>query len=169
MKLKFILLFLLLNCLAYSQNSKLDAKIDEQEYQIDYPKNWKIDTSGKYGISFCLYVGANELIGNFGENINLMIQDIKSLNLDIDKYTELSENQIRANADLIESKRIRRNDLDCQQLLYEATLKDRKLKFRQYYFIKNGKAYVLTFTATKETYDKYIEISEKVMSTFIIK
>ena len=139
MKLKFTILLFLINYFAHSQNSKLEAKIDEPNYRIDYPKDWKIDTSGKFGMSFCIYVGANELIGDFGENINLMIQDVKTLNLDIDKYTELSESQIRANADLIESKRIRRNDLDCQQLMYEATLKDKRLKFRQYYFIKKAK------------------------------
>ncbi|HWZ23591.1 MAG TPA: PsbP-related protein [Cytophagaceae bacterium] len=167
--LKIIAILLITTSFSFGQTPTLDQKIDELSYSIKYPSTWKIDNTGRNGITFLLFAEKESQNDNFGENINLLIQDLHSMNLDLDKYTQISEEQIKANGNLIESKRISKNRIDSQQLTYEALFKTNQLKFRQYYFLKDEKAYILTFTATTETYDKYIEIAEKIMNTFKVK
>jgi hypothetical protein len=170
MKLTLSLIFLLLIGTGYSQNQKLDSRIDQPNYSIKYPSNWKIDNTGKNGASFYLFAQKDGQINNFGENINLLIQDLHSMNLDLKKYTHISEDQIKIHGTLIESKRITKNSIQGQAIIYEAiSAKGLRLKFRQYYFLKNEKAYILTYTAKKETYDWYIQLAEKIMATFKIK
>ena len=169
MRLHFSLIFLFLFSVGFSQKQELDAIINVAAYSIKYPSVWKIDTTGRNGTAFYLFAnkeGRNEI---FGENVNLLIQDLQGMHLDLKQYTEISENQIKSFGTIIESKLITRNSIEGQSVIYEGTFKDYHLKFRQYYFLKNDKAYILTYTAKSDTYDSYIETAEAIMATFVIK
>jgi hypothetical protein len=44
-----------------------------------------------------------------------------------------------------------------------------KLKFEQYYFISENKAYVLTYTSEEKNYLKYLESAQIILNSFRIK
>lgn len=171
MKIKFLLISLIIFQFASCQSNKKSniKEINKNGYTISYPSDLKLDESGKLGSEFLLYIEKADSTDNFTHNINLIIQNLESLNLDLNKFVEITENQIKANGNLISSERIKTDNSEFQKLIYSAQLNNFDLKFIQYDFVVNNKAYILTFTAKENEFDKYSSEMEKIMKTFEIK
>lgn len=99
----------------------------------------------------------------------MLIQNLEGMNLDLTKFTEISENQINANGKLISSTRKNVYGLEFQELVFEANLNGKYLKFYQQYFVKNSSAFILTFTALTNHYDKLINEAQIIINTFKLK
>jgi len=164
------LLTLLISSLAIGQTNQKDWKtLNENGYEIQYPDGWDLDKSGQMGTSFILLSRLSLPQDKFRENVNLMIQDLKGMNIDLIKYVEISEGQIRTlitNGDIIASNRQKANGLDYQKVIYTGDQGIYKLKFEQYYWVKNEKAIVLTFTCEINQFEKYKEIGERILNSF---
>jgi len=171
MKIKLLLILLLSFQLSNCQSNKKKSvkEINKNGYTLSYPSNLKLDESGKQGSDFMLFTEKKNSADNFIENINLIVQNLETLNLDLNEFVELTENQIKANANLISSERIKNSNVEFQKLIYSAHLNNFDLKFIQYDFVKNNKAYILTFTAKEDEFEKYSYDMEKIMKTFEIK
>jgi hypothetical protein len=146
--------------------------IDRGSYSIQYPLAWIIDTSRQFGSDLFLLSANESEMDKFKENVNVMIQNLKGLNLDLDKFVQVSESQVKTyvtNGKVLESKRINQNGLEFHKLIYLGTQGAFSLKTEQYYFIKDEKAFVVTFVAEEDQFDKYIVIAEKMMQSFKIK
>ncbi|MCJ7758856.1 MAG: hypothetical protein MUP24_12010 [Gillisia sp.] len=171
MKIKLLLILLLVFQLSSCQsNGKNDTKeINKNGYSLSYPSNLKLDESGNQGSEFMLFTEKTNSSDNFVENINLIIQNLETLNLDLSKFVEITENQIKANGKLISSERIKNNTSEFQKLIYSFHLNNFDLKFIQYDFVENDKAYILTFTAKENEFEKYSADMEKIMKTFELK
>ena len=165
MKQKLFLLLLLVSKIIYAQT--LEKKIDENLYSINYPSSWKLDNTGRNNSEFFLF--ASPIDVNFGSNINLLIQNLEGMNLDLTKFTEISEKQINANGKLISSNRKSIGGLEFQELVFEANMNGRDLKFYQQYFVKNSNASILTFTALSNHYDKLVDEAQIIINTFKLK
>jgi serine/threonine-protein kinase len=90
----------------------------------------------------------------------------------LDKFVQVSENQVKtyiANGKVLESKRINQNGLEFHKLIYSGTQGVFSLNTEQYYFIKSEKAFVVTFVAEEDQFDKYIVIAEKMLQSFKVK
>lgn len=145
------------------------TSLNENGYSIQYPKNWDLDKSGQMGTSFIVLSQLSSQQDQFRENVNLLIQDLTGMNIDLDKYVEISEGQIRTmitNGKLLDSKRQSSNGTEFHKVIFTGDQGIYQLKFEQYYLIKNGKAYVLTLTCEINQYDKYKEIGEQILSSF---
>ncbi|NNT72354.1 hypothetical protein HKT18_09025 [Flavobacterium sp. IMCC34852] len=159
------LVLLLLSYTLYSQSP--DLKIFKgQTYQISYSDEWKLDETGRNSTEFYLFY--SPVVENFGNNINLLIQDLSGLNLDLDGYTDLSVKQIEAHGKILSSLRKTKNSIDYQELAFEVLYNNFAIKCFQFYFLKEAKAYVLTFTAEKNHYDNIIKEAQKVMESFVL-
>jgi hypothetical protein len=171
MNLKLLLSFLIASQFIFCQiNHKKEISIlNKTEFKISYSSDLKLDESGKNGMIFLLLTEKTNSEDNFAENINLMKQDLEKLNLNLDKYVEITENQIAERGKLIESKRFKRNGTEYQRLVYESFINNFDLKFLQYDFYKNNKAYILTFSAKKEEFDRYLKSMEEIMKSFKLK
>ncbi len=146
--------------------------IDRGSYSIQYPLAWIIDTSRQFGSDLFLLSPNESEMDKFKENVNVMIQNLKGLNLDLDKFVQVSESQVKTyvtNGKVLESKRINQNGLEFHKLIYLGAQGVFSLKTEQYYFIKDEKAFVVTFVAEEDQFDKYIVIAEKMMQSFKIK
>ena len=146
--------------------------LDQSGYSIQYPDSFQLNNSVQGGTAFALYSKQTSPQDNFKENINLLIQDLTGKNIDLDKYTEISENQIKkmiSNAKIIDSERIKSGDMEYQKMIFSGDQGQYNLKFEQYYRIVNEKAYVLTYTAVLDQFDKYQGVCEKIMNSFKIK
>ncbi|MGB3608104.1 hypothetical protein [Psychroserpens sp.] len=171
MKIKFLLIILTVFQFSSCQSNKKEEtkEIDKNGYTLTYTSDLKLDESGKQGSEFLLFTKKINANDNFVENINLIIQNLENLNLDLNKFVEITENQIKANGNLISSERIKINNSEFQKLIYSAHLNNFDLKFIQYDFVKNNNAYILTFTAKEDEFEKYSSDMEKIMKTFEIK
>ena len=70
---------------------------------------------------------------------------------------------------LIESKRLNENGSEFQKVVYTGDQGAYKLKFEQFYWIKNGKAYVLTLTCELEQFESFKATGEKILNSFRLK
>jgi len=177
----FVLTFMFVSLLALGQttptnsltNSKTDWQLlNENGYSIQYPQDWDLNKSGQMGMSFILLSRQTSQQDNFRENVNLLIQDLKGQNINLDKYVEISEGQIKTlitNGRLFMSKRLFENGSEFQKVIYTGDQGVYKLKFEQFYWIKNGKAYVLTLTCELEQFETYKVSGEKILNSFRLK
>jgi hypothetical protein len=169
--LYFIILVLSLN--SFGQIKETNWKtINESAFSIQYPDNWELNTDTIMGTSLILFSQQTSPDDKFRENINLIIQNLKGYNLNLNDYVTISEEQINkmvTNGKIIESSRLFKNNSEFQKIIFTGNQGVFELKFVQYYFIKEEKAYVLTFTCEEIRYEKYKFISEKILASFILK
>jgi hypothetical protein len=177
MKYIIAIFSLLISIWGYGQTQASKDKltfqtIDRGSYSIQYPQAWIIDTSKQFGSDLFLLSPHESEMDKFKENVNVMIQNLKGLNLDLDKFVQVSENQVTTyvtNGKVLESKRINQNGLEFHKLIYSGAQGVFSLKTEQYYFIKDEKAFVVTFVAEEDQFNKYIVIAEKMLNSFKIK
>ena len=145
--------------------------LSENDFKIEYPDNWELNRSGLMGTKFILFSKLSKSTDKFRENINLIIQDLTGSNITLDKYVEISENQIRTlvtNGKIIESKRVSDNEFEYHKMVYTGKQGAFDLKFIQYFWVLDNKAYVLTFTAEITEFDNFVQIGERIMNSFKI-
>ena len=173
MKKMAFLVFLLINVISFGQIKENNWKtIDENTYSVQYPENWELNTDKSMGTSFILFTQQTSTDDKFRENVNLIIQNLEGYNLNLDDYVSISEEQINkmvTNGKIIESKRLFKNNSEFQKVIFTGDQGIFNLKFIQYYFIKDEKAFVLTFTSEVTQYEKYKLISDKILASFILK
>jgi hypothetical protein len=141
-------------------------------YLIQYPGSWDLDKSGKGGTSFIILSKLSSQQDKFRENVNLIIQDLSGQNINLDKYVEISEGQVKTminKGKILESKRLNANKLEFHKIIYTGEQGIYLLKYEQYYWIKNNKAYVLTLTCEINQFDKFKIIGEKILNSFVLK
>ncbi|MES2555021.1 MAG: PsbP-related protein [Bacteroidota bacterium] len=146
--------------------------IETEEYSLQHPKEWKQEKQQQMGTEFMLMTSRTSALDEFKENINLVVQDISNTNLDLEKYTAISEEQIMEgmeNAEMISSERTKKHGETAQQIIYTASYGKRKLKFEQYYWIKNSKAFILTMTCEADQFDTYKKVGEEILESFRLK
>jgi len=143
----------------------------KDNYTIQYPSDWTLDESGSMGTSFFLFSPIESETDKFKENINLLIQNLAGQNLDLDKYTAISEEQIKTlmqGAEIVESKRIKTGSDEYHKLIYSGYQEANHLQFEQYYRIIGDKAYILTFSSEKDKFASTAPLGEKIMNTFLL-
>jgi hypothetical protein len=155
----------------FSQVQDSDWKtIDQPDYSLTYPARWTLDKGGQMGTKFILFTGQSK--SGFSDNLNLIIEDLGSAGFDLERYASLSEGQIRkmiANVEDIDSKRQKSGDKEFQEVIFKGDQGTLHLKWRQRYYLKGDKAYVLTFTSSQATYDQYTQLCQKLFDSFVLK
>jgi serine/threonine-protein kinase len=141
-------------------------------YEIQYPANWDIDKSGQMGMRFILLSEQASPQDKFRENVNLLTQNLTGLNIDMNAFVKISEDQVKAmfkGGKIYESKRVKNHGKSFHKLLYSGSQGSFVFKIQQYYWVENEKAYVLTFTCEAAAFDSYIETGDKIMNSFVLK
>lgn len=157
-----------------TDESSLDGwkHLADKDYSIQYPEDWELNQDGTAGTKFVILSKQKNAEDQFRENVNLIVQSLAGQNIDLDKYTEISEQQIKqliSNSNIKESTRVTTGKYPYQKDVYDGDQGIYKLTFEQYYWVIGDNAYVLTFTAEQTAYDEYKSMGEKIMNTFQIK
>ncbi len=145
--------------------------LKESNYSIQYPDNWDLNQVGQMGTKFILFSQLDSSNDNFRENVNLIIQDLSGKNIDLDKYVEITEGQVKtmiSNSSLIESKREKNNNGEFHKMVYTGDQGVFHLTFEQYFWVINDKAYVLTFTSEQNKFSSYKSIGEQILNSFLL-
>ncbi len=172
-KITAVLLFV--SIISFGQNNAKQEDwniLDTETYSIQYPLDWELNQNGQMSSSFVLFSALEPDEDLFRENVNLLIQDLSAYNLDLNQYTELSEGQVKtmiANSSIIESKRIKIGSEEYHRLIYTGDRSTFRLQFEQYYWVRNKKAFILTFTSEQDTFSKYKELGEAILNSFRFK
>lgn len=159
------------NTIFYETNPKWKT-FEVTNYLIQYPSEWKLNQSGLMESTFILFSPLESSQDQFRENVNLLIQDLSSSNLDLDLYAEISEGQLKKminNSRLIESKRIKTESEEYHRMIYTGDQGNYHLKFEQYFWVRNGKAFVLTLTCEESKFAVYKGIGEAILNSFEFK
>jgi hypothetical protein len=167
----FLLPFFLISQNEISKEKNWEI-LKSDNYSIEYSPEWFLSQKGDMGTLFFIFTKLESKQDVFSENVNLVTEDLSNQNIDLDKYTDLSEKQIASlitNSKIIESTRIKKEKADYHKIVYTGDQGKLKLKFVQHYFIKNEKAYVLTFTSEISKFSKYTKTAEKILNSFSIK
>lgn len=69
----------------------------------------------------------------------------------------------------IENSIIKINNLDAKKIIFTSTFEDKKLQFEEIFIIDNNFLYTITYTATQDTFDKYIKKVDKMVASIKIK
>ena len=179
---KLLSALLCLTFIACGQTPESNATIKETNpkwktfdgtgYSIQYPPEWELTQSGQMGTTLILFSTLESSQDQFKENVNLLIQDLTGHNIDLDKFTEISEGQVKTmitNSTIIESKRIKDGSDEYHRIIYTGDQGIYNLKFEQYYWVKNEKAYVLTLTCEEKKFNDYKEVGEGILNSFTFK
>lgn len=146
--------------------------LNEEEFTIQYPDTFELDRTRKMGVRFFLSTKRTSQQDIFSENVNLLIQDLQGLNMNLDKYVQISEAQIKTMLEkgkIIKSEKKLKNNKKYHRVMYSGKQGEFDLKWLQYYWVEQNKAYVLTLTCEQNQFDKYLLVGEGIMSTFRIK
>lgn len=147
-------------------------KLNDNQFSVEYPDDWDLDSSKQMGTSFILFSPVESEKDTFKENINLIIQDLKGMNIDLDQFAELSLGQIKSmvtNCVIDESKKIKNGSTEFHRIIYSGDQGVFHLQFEQYYIIQQEKAYVLTFVTEKTSFLKFKGTGEKILNSFLPK
>lgn len=146
--------------------------IEENGYSIQYPGSWDVDKSGAMGMSFMILSKQTTPQDQFRENVNLIIQDLTGQNINLEKFVELSQDQIKVmfvNLNILENKRMNSGGKEYQRVVYSGDLNQFKFTFQQYCWVVQDKAYILTLTCEAGQFDAYHETGDKIMNSFRFK
>lgn len=139
-------------------------------FSIEYPANWKLNENPQAGVLFNILAPTDTEKDDFRENVNLITQDLSNQPMTLNEFVQLSEKQINAMGNiaiLLSSKRIKTDKGEFHKLYYNYKPTPFQLTIEQFIWIKNGKAYILTFTAEMEAYVKYREMSQQILNSFV--
>jgi hypothetical protein len=146
--------------------------IDKKYYLIRYPNTWRLDTKPNGVIEFTLFLKYLEGERTVQENINFITQDmanVKEVKVDLDKYVELSEWDIKTRMGaeyLLESRRILKGGVEFHKIRYRHILEDVLCEYIQYYFFKNDTIQILTYGAEFEHFESAKKEALEIMASF---
>jgi hypothetical protein len=108
---------------------------------------------------------------SFSENVNLMIQNLAGMNIDLQKYKEITEQQLKelgGESKIYQSAILTQDKMPHFRMDYEMTQEGRTLRFTAMCYIKNEQAYLLTFTASLADYEKFKNAGESILKSFVL-
>jgi hypothetical protein len=174
--MKFVQTLILL-ALTYSGFSQIDnagEKMDfsKDNYKIQYPKSWNLDTSRAMGTEFFIMAPLENGTDKFRENAHLIIQNLAGQNIDLVKYKKITEGQIAemtTEGKVFESVILKSDKGEYYKITYAMTQRKFRLKITSFCYIRNDKAYLLTFTSEYDKYDQYKKTGENILNSFVLK
>ncbi len=172
MKIILTTLFLALTTLSYSQTTTQKIEYINQLYQIKYPKNWQLDSSKTMGTDLIIFAPLENESDQFSENVNIIIQNLAGKNIDLEKYKQITDKQFENpafNIKVSESEIVKIGNESFYMTTYEMTQGKRRLKISSKCFIKNDKAFLVTFTSEIEKYESYKEMGDEILNTFKLR
>jgi hypothetical protein len=163
---------LLLYNWCFSQTDSTKKTFIKDNYQIQYPSTWKIDTSRTMGTEFMIFAPKENDTDVFSENVNFIIQNLQGTQIDLEKYKQISEKQYSeffSDVQIFESAIIKDHSNEFYRSSFAMTQGKFRIRITAVCFIKNEKAYLLTFTSEFANYERFKSVGEEMLNSFSIK
>lgn len=159
-------LYLLALITAFSiQINWLEYTDSNYHFKMKYPDTWATGAEQGMLIFKTEKAGADD---NFQENVNVIIQDLSKQPMTLAEFTKLSLDQygqMGETVQMISIDDIKLAGSPAKRAVLQMNYYGMALKLKQLWFIKDNKAYLLTYTALDSTYTKFeAEATEMMMS-----
>ena len=139
-----------------------------QNFNIDYPDTWSSQNRDDFFATGVVFVSPLEDDSDqFKERVSVLIEDLAK-DTSLAQYTEESLAEIKRLSDpnIKEAQTINLGADEGRQIVYTSQENELPVQRMQTWSVKNNQAYVITYTAKPETYDKYLLTVEKMIESF---
>lgn len=154
---KIALAVLLFICIVTFVNKVFADKFSGDGFYLEYPKYWKAVKKARLTLFFP--PRENKV------DVTVKWEDLRAYGLDFLDYVGISitdVEQAAAGARLISNTKGFINGKSA----FTALLESKKLKYKQAYILDYPRAYVITYTAPKKDFDKYLREANRMISSF---
>ncbi|PIR75517.1 MAG: hypothetical protein CO030_02820 [Candidatus Magasanikbacteria bacterium CG_4_9_14_0_2_um_filter_42_11] len=135
-----------------------------------YPADWKQEKNPNgNGVVFLAKAGADGLQSNVG----FTKQDLSAFPpVTLDQYTGIIKDDTMKrlkNANILTTDKTMLGGMEAGVMTYTAEYpekSDKPMKIRNTYVLKDKNAYILTYTATEDTFDMYLEDAKAIEASF---
>jgi hypothetical protein len=142
--------------------------LSKPAYSIKYPDDWRLEESNN--TTFTLGAPSDGDGDAFVENIHFVSYPVTGyLPKDYAQYSKTSLPQKIKGFKVLEEKEIKQGGKTGYYMIFKGKQNNQALKWKQYYFIKNGTAYVLTFTAQENMFSTYMSKIGTTLNSFTVK
>ncbi len=165
-----LLIFISAQSMAQTDTLAKPSILDMKVYKMTIPTGWKIK-EGCVANQCTLLSPADTLsfFDKYTESINLTFNKLPSSKYTVDQYATFSINYLPKavnNFKVIEKKKIKPNLI---RLTYAGEKNGIEQTWRQYYHVKYGNVYIVTFSAETTKYAYHQPIVEPFLDSFMVK
>lgn len=160
---------------ANSQNNDWQT-FENEKCSVKYPSTWTMqeltEEFTSLGIEFSIVSAKENDKDEFFENVNFLSEPLTDPNSTLDTYANDVETLLKSfikGYKKISSKKVNSQNGDFFMIEYTGKLGTAGLYWLQYTTVKNGKNYILSFTAEKKNYKLYKPTFETIWQSFLIK
>lgn len=148
---------------------------EARHFKIEYPANWE----QKEMFNAALFLSPKDATADlFQENLNVMVQDLSTsaTPIDLEAYTKISKQQIAGTYGESAIEYIKDREFlgyVAKEMIYFMPMPTKgggtiQLKLWQIWFIKDNKAYLITYTSEDKEFDNYFNTIKKAVDSFTL-
>lgn len=144
--------------------------LDFKPYRIDYPSSWRLKAS--CAVNECSILSPADTLSwpdGYTESINLTFNPLPSASYTVDQYAKFSIDylpKVVKNFKVVEKKKLKSNVV---RVTYSGEKDTHKQTWRQYYYVKSSKVYIVTFSTETSKYAVYQPFIEPFLNSFTLK
>src|ERR671922_2863573 len=132
------------------------------EIQIQYPSDWRrLDLSFLQDSADINFYSLSDT--SLAKNLKIQVNNLPFHNMTLEEYTNTQINPIEEN--LLESSTTTLADIPGYKIVFSNI---EGLKTMQVWTVKDNKAYIITYVAKEEDYEKDLQIAQKIIDSFEI-
>jgi serine/threonine-protein kinase len=139
-----------------------------QGFRINYPDNWSAQNRDDFFATGVVFFSPLEDDSDqFKERVSILRENLAN-NTSLRQYTEQSLAEIKrlSDPDVDEAQKINLGENEGRQIVYSGEENGRPVQRMQTWLVKDNQAYVITYTAKSESYDKYLPTVAKMIESF---
>ena len=140
----------------------------ERGFRVNYPTAWsKQNRDDFFATGVVFFSPLEEDTDKFKERVSVLVENL-SEDTSLDKYTEQSLLEIEKLSDpnVGEPQTISLGENEGKQVVYDSEENGKPVQRMQAWSVEDNNAYVITYTAESDTYDKYLPTVEKMIESF---
>ncbi len=152
-----------------AQTTNTNSRFAGKGFIIEFPSSWSLDTSHMMKTECILFASPEGDNDRFRENINVLIQPLGDPLFSLEKYKTISEQQLTHLPGKIETEEsaiILKDGKTYYRMSYVLSQEQFQLHITSICYIKNAKAFLVTFTTEAAKYETYKNEGEKVLASF---
>lgn len=142
-------------------------------YTFNFPDTWKATQQNVMGNEL-VFIHAPEIFNKtpFKNNINIVVQEKNAQMYDLDSYVKLSEEQMKGfvqDCKFLQNKRISGDDGEVHRLVYSGNIQGNPLAFIADVRFDGNKFFLITLSASRESFKEIKEEANQIFKSFKLK
>lgn len=131
------------------------------DFTVKYSSSWDAEVMNSQAVFISPLEGRQDV---YREYVSIGSIDISGYPITLDQYVDASVKNWQEYAEGLKKVEQGNTKLRGERAIYIICEKETS-RYKQFYFIENKKAYVLTYASTKEDFDKHLKEAEKIIKS----